>query len=103
MYRERARENIGRPALRRRRDKANRAGGVVLLRLRGSGEGEREEEGAKDAGQRTGFHGASRCAKFPPALWAASPPNAATLALIKDDVPHRHELVWFESLGGWPQ
>src|SRR6266704_2196130 len=29
--------------------------------------------------------------------------GAATSALVQDDIPHRHERVWFESLGGWPQ
>src|SRR5256885_6208075 len=40
MHGEYARENIGRAALRCRRDEADRAGRVVLLRLDGSGEGE---------------------------------------------------------------
>ena len=56
MHGERAREDVGRAALRRRRDQADRTGGVVLLRLRLSCEGEQEEEGAKAVG---GFHTSS--------------------------------------------
>src|SRR6266446_10061510 len=36
-------------------------------------------------------------------MWMGSPPPGATLALLKDDVPHRDACVWFEFLGGWPQ
>src|SRR5207245_10045620 len=62
MSSEHAREDVGRAALRCRRDQTDRAGGVVLLSRSGSGEGEtqREEEGAKGARKRTAaIHGAS--------------------------------------------
>src|SRR5207245_10466430 len=43
------------------------------------------------------------CAASGSAQQLSLSPGAATSALIQDDVPHRYERVWFESLGGWPQ
>jgi hypothetical protein len=47
---------------------------------------------------RPGWH-----APFPPVLWTDAPLPVARLALVKDDVPHGHEGVWFELLGRWLQ